>query len=185
MRRRVMALFTLLVLMAVTALPATAHQEQHEHDGAHNVDRQLAKLRISTVKFFWIENAERAGYQLGYIQPFPLNGCIAHPTDPTQGAMGYHWFNHDMIHDTELDPRRPEGLVYAPMSNGRLRLAAVEWIVPRDLWEAEGNTEPPELLGHELHILNPALGWYILHAWVWMYNPSGVFNDWNPRVDCD
>jgi hypothetical protein len=125
---------------------------------------------------------EKAGYQLGYIEPFLLDGCIAHPSD---GAMGYHYFNHDMIHDTKLDPRRPEGIVYAPKRNGKLRLAAVEWIVPKDLWEAAGNTEPPTVLGQELHILNPALGWYILHAWVWMYNPSGVFSDWNPKVVCD
>ena len=35
-----------------------------------------------------------------------------------------------------------------------------------------------------MHILNPALGWYVAHAWVWMDNPSGVFADWNPDVDC-
>jgi hypothetical protein len=182
MRRRILAVFTLIALLMVTALPATAHRGHHDRDRADHVYWQLAKLRRSTVKYFRISNAERAGYQLGYIEPFLLDGCIAHPTD---GAMGYHWFNHDMIHDTELDPRRPEGLVYAPKSNGRIRLAAVEWIVPKDLWEAEGNTEPPELFGQELHVLNPALGWYILHAWVWMYNPSGVFSDWNPRVICE
>lgn len=43
---------------------------------------------------------------------------------------------------------------------------------------------PPTVLGHEMHILNPALGWYVAHAWVWMDNPSGVFADWNPDVDC-
>jgi len=36
----------------------------------------------------------------------------------------------------------------------------VEWIVPVDAWEAAGNTEPPSVLGQELHVLNPALGWY-------------------------
>lgn len=184
MRRRMTAVFAMLALMTVTALPATAHHREHRPDSADNVHRQLAELRKSTVKYFWISNAERADYQLGYVEPFLLNGCIAHPSDPAQGAMGFHWFNHDMIHDTELDPRRPEGLVYAPMSNGKLRLAAVEWIVPKALWD-EGNTEPPELFGQELHVLNPALGWYILHAWVWMHNPSGMFSDWNPRVDCD
>jgi hypothetical protein len=35
-----------------------------------------------------------------------------------------------------------------------------------------------------MHILNPALGWYILHAWVWKNNPAGMFEDWNPTVTC-
>jgi hypothetical protein len=176
--RRLFTLMTLIGLLAALAVPVVAHNGTHT-DGKH---RDLAKLRAATAKFHRIGAVERAGYQLGYIEPFLLDGCIAHPTD---GAMGYHYFNHDMIHDTKLDPRRPEGIVYAPKRNGKLRLAAVEWIVPKDLWEAEGNTEPPTVLGQELHILNPALGWYILHAWVWMYNPSGVFSDWNPKVVCD
>lgn len=100
--------------------------------------------------------------------------------------MGFHWFNHDMIHDTEVDPLRPEAMVYAPRANGKTKLAAVEWVVPKDLWEAEHGVgaPPPTVLGHELHILNPALGWYVAHAWVWLDNPSGTFADWNPDVDC-
>jgi len=100
--------------------------------------------------------------------------------------MGFHWFNHDKIHDTTVDPYHPEALVYAPRRNGSLRLAAVEWVVPKNLWEAEHGVgaPPPTVLGHEMHILNPALGWYVAHAWVWMHNPSGVFSDWNPSVDC-
>lgn len=133
------------------------------------------------MRYHRTERAERAGYQLGYQEPFLLDHCIAHPTD---GAMGYHWFDHDGIHDLELDIRRPEGLVYEPLPNGKLRLVAVEWIVPAADWHAAGNDGPPELLGQELHILNPALGWYILHAWVFKPNPSGVFSDWNPDVTC-
>jgi hypothetical protein len=141
----------------------------------------LARVRASTPRSHDVAPAEQAGYQLGYIEPFLLDHCIAHPTD---GAMGYHYFDHDGIHDTELDPRRPEGLVYEPRPDGTHRLVAVEWVVPKALWEAEGNVEPPTVLGHELHVLNPALGWYILHAWVWKPNPSGMFQDWNPDVDC-
>ena len=25
---------------------------------------------------------------------------------------------------------------------------------------------------------------YELHAWLWQHNPSGFFEDWNPRVTC-
>jgi hypothetical protein len=24
-----------------------------------------------------------------------------------------------------------------------------------------------------------------LHVWVWKHNPSGMFEDWNPTVNCD
>jgi hypothetical protein len=126
-----------------------------------------------------VEKAIEAGYQLGYHGL--VTGCIAHPTD---GAMGYHYFNWDLIDNPEIDPLAPEGLVYAPGPNGQLRLVAVEWVVPQTVWEDAGNVEPPTVLGEELHILNPALGWYIEHAWVWYDNPSGVFADWNPRVSC-
>ena len=36
----------------------------------------------------------------------------------------------------------------------------------------------------EMHILVPAVGFYILCAWIWEKNPSGIFSDWNPRVTC-
>jgi hypothetical protein len=59
----------------------------------------------------------------------------------------------------------------------------VEFIVPAAAWDGAGNTEPPMVLGHPLH-LNAALGVYVLHAWIWKHNPGGMFNDWNPKVSC-
>jgi hypothetical protein len=141
----------------------------------------LAEVRAATAKFHRVEVAEQAGHQLGWKAPFLITGCIAHPTD---GAMGYHWFNHAAIEDIALDPLQPEALVYEALPNGKLHLVAVEWIVPADAWHAAGNEGPPSVLGQELGILNPALGWYILHAWLWKPNPSGMFNNWNPDVDC-
>ncbi len=74
--------------------------------------------------------------------------------------------------------------MYAPGPNGQLRLVAVEWVVPGNVWDGTGATVPPSVLGQNLHILNPVLGWYIQHAWIWQPNPSGIFSDWNPEVDC-
>jgi len=163
---------TLAIVAAVAMPSATAAAE-----GASD----LAEVRAATARYHRVEVAEEAGHQLGYIAPFLLDHCIAHPTD---GAMGYHYFDHDGIHDITLDPLRPEGLVYEPGPDGQLNLVAVEWIVPVSAWEAAGNTEPPSVLGQEMHVLNPALGWYILHAWVWKHNPSGMYQDWNPEVVC-
>lgn len=61
--------------------------------------------------------------------------------------MGYHWFNHTAIEDVTLDALRPEGLVYESLPNGKLRLLAVEWIVPAEAWHDAENEEPPTVLG--------------------------------------
>jgi len=138
----------------------------------------LAQLRRATALFHRVEVAQAAHYHT-----LPnLAHCIQ---NPGVGAMGYHYFNTDLIDDVSPpDPLRPEGLVYAPGPNGQLQLAAVEWVVPSGPWHAAGNTTPPTVHGIPMHILNPALGWYILHAWVWKHNPAGMFEDWNPTVTC-
>jgi hypothetical protein len=83
-----------------------------------------------------------------------------------------------------VDPLRPAGLVYAPGPNRQLRLVAVEWVVPKAIWDGAGVTGAPSVLGTDLRSLNPVLNWYIHHASIWKPNPSGIFSDWNPEVDC-
>ena len=139
---------------------------------------ELAQVRRATAWFHRVESAQAAHYH-------PMAGldhCIA---KPGVGAMGYHYFNAELINDVSPpDPLRPEAMVYAPGPNGQLQLGAVEWVVPSGPWHAAGNIAPPTVLGHEMHILNPALGWYIHHAWVWKHNPAGMHEDWNPEVTC-
>ena len=94
--------------------------------------------------------------------------------------MGYHYINISIL-DTTVDLQNPEAMVYIPSPNG-LQLGAVEYIVPAEAWDAEYD-ELPELLGQHFH-LNEALGVYVLHAWIWKNNPSGMFEDWNPLVSC-
>jgi hypothetical protein len=93
--------------------------------------------------------------------------------------MGFHYGNPDLIDDTPQQ-FKPELLVYEPQKNGRLRLVAVEYIVPFDAWTSE---EPPSLHGIAFH-RNEAFGLWVLHAWIWKYNPDGIFADWNPRASC-
>ena len=146
----------------------------------------LAEVRRATAQFHRVEAAVEAGYELGYVNGAGstiITGCIAHPT---AGAMGYHYFNKELIDDLEVDVLRPEGLVYAPKPNGKLSLVAVEYVVPGPASKPSGpNQDPgPMVLGQEMHVLVPAVGWYIQHAWVWNHNPSGMFSDWNPEVIC-
>ncbi len=157
-----------LSLIAALTIPVAASADPGD----------LGAVRGATAKYHQVENAIADGYELGYNGI--ITGCIAHPT---AGAMGYHYFRADLIDDPAVDPLQPEGLVYEELPNGELKLVAVEWIVPGPV-PPDPTLEPPTVLGEDMHVLNPALGWYIHHAWVWKHNPSGIFSDWNPRVDC-
>jgi hypothetical protein len=135
----------------------------------------LLKLRSVNEKYQDIETVKAAGYSL-----VPdLDYCF---DNPGVGGMGYHYIDTASL-DTSLDPLKPEAMVYAPDPNGQLRLAAVEYIVPADKWDAEHSGELPMVLGQHLH-LNKELGVYVLHAWLWEKNPAGVFEDWNPKISC-
>jgi hypothetical protein len=135
----------------------------------------LARLRAATNQFHKTERAQAAGYDL----VSGLDHCF---DNPGIGGMGYHYINADML-DTTVDPLQPEAMVYAPGPNGKLKLAAVEFIVPAEAWDEAGMANPPSAYGHSFH-LNETLGVYVLHAWIWKNNPSGVFEDWNPKVSC-
>jgi len=155
------------VLFVILAIAATVVYAAGRDD--------LAKLRSATEKYRKIEAVQAAGYSL-----VPgLDHCF---NNPGVGDMGYHYINTDSL-DTTLDPLKPEAIVYAPMKDGELQLAAVEFIVPAEPWDAAGNIEPPMLLGQHFH-LNENLGVYVLHAWIWKNNPLGIFEDWNPNVSC-
>jgi len=135
----------------------------------------LAPVRSATAQFHRTEAAQQAGYDLveGVDYCFESEGV---------GGMGYHYINLGIL-DLTVDALQPEAMVYAPGPNGQLQLGAVEFIVPAADWDAAGNTEPPSVLGQSFH-LNEALGLYVLHAWIWRHNPSGMFEDWNPEVSC-
>jgi hypothetical protein len=172
--RRIALRLGLAVLVLAPMAPATASSGQDD----------LAEVRQVTAQFHRVEAALDAGYELGYVNGDGvriITGCIAHPT---AGAMGYHYFNKELIDDLEVDVTKPEGLVYERGPNGQLKLVAVEYIVPGAGSNPPGVSEPPSVLGMDMHILVPAVGWYIQHAWVWKHNPSGMFEDWNPEVVC-
>ncbi len=136
---------------------------------------QLAQLRAATAQFHQTEAAYAAGYTL-----VPgLDYCF---NNPGVGGMGVHLIKTSSL-DLTVDTLQPEAMVYQPGPKGQLQLVAVEYIVPAAAWDAAGNTQPPSVLGQSFH-LNSGLGVYILHAWIWRENPSGMFQDWNPKVAC-
>ncbi|MBN8490279.1 MAG: hypothetical protein J0M00_02460 [Burkholderiales bacterium] len=150
--------------------------------GAFNLHKLLAEVRKATAPFNDVNTAIAANYV-----KFPdLTGdCVA---QPGQGGMGIHYLNSALV-DAELDPLRPELLVYHQGIGGSLELAALEYVVPQPVWDAL-HAQPPSLFGHPFHLLRVpnryglATPLYTLHVWAWEHNADGLFNDWNRRVNC-
>jgi hypothetical protein len=166
-RRAVLAGVTVLAvaIAATLAVPYAADANQ----------RDLAGVRAAVAPYHDVDHAMADGW--GPVEQ--LDHCFE---DDELGGMGYHLIDASRL-DTNLDPRRPEALVYVPQANGDLRLGAVEWIVPAYAWDAQGHASPPTMLDQHLH-LNEDLGVYVLHAWIFERNPAGMFEDFNPRVSC-
>jgi hypothetical protein len=157
---------------------SVVHATSAGDGGAAMPTSQLAALRGATARFHRVEAAVAEGY-------VPFGGCFSDPGGT--GAMGFHYVNDALVADPAIDPLRPELLVYAARPSGGLRLVAVEWITFVSAWHGAGQLSPPSLFGREFHI-NPTLlaePFYLLHAWIWKHNPSGMFADWNPHVSCE
>jgi len=116
----------------------------------------LAALRNATAKYHDIDKtlaSDRVDLRL----------CVDH--------MGQHYAKPPF--DATVDPLNPEAMVYADDGTGHLRLVAVEWVA------TQKNTDVID--GQDLHF-NPAVGLWVLHAWIWSPNPDGMFADMNPRI---
>jgi hypothetical protein len=185
---------TVLAAAAVALIPSVASADEkataHVHPAhAVGLEDELAQVRAATARFHRVEEAIAAGYELGWVNGAGvriITGCVAHPT---AGAMGYHYINAELMDDLAVDPLAPEALVYAPAPEGGLKLVAVEWIVRGPQSNPPGvpaGAPPPTVLGMDMHILVPPPGpaFYLMHAWIWMNNPAGMFADWNPEVTC-
>ncbi len=139
---------------------------------------QLASVRAATAQFHSLDAAKAAGYGEFYI-------CTDHVTD---GTMGQHYVKGDLVADGAIDALRPEALVYEPKADGGYRLVGVEYVVFREAWDA-AHDDPPSLFGRTFTVIEAGNrfglpDFYELHAWIWRPNPSGMFNDWNPKVSC-
>ena len=155
----------------------TAGSAQHHTPATNNA---LVKIvREATERFRDVAVAEAEGYHLMF-------GCVS---GPDAGAMGLHYVNLDLVGDGELDPAKPEIVIYEPASNGRLRLIGADFLVFADAWDKKG-VGTPQLMGQLLHLFEspnrfglPAF--YTLHVWAWKENPTGMFVNWHTKVSCE
>jgi hypothetical protein len=138
-----------------------------------DVEKDLAALRRVTARFHDFDVAKHAGWSA------PITPCM---TDPGgAGGMGFHYGNTIFI-DGTAHVETPQLLLYEPEKNGRLRLVAVEYIIPYSFHSRDAAA--PRLFNQDFQQVDSFHLWG-LHAWVWRENPSGMFASWNPRVNCD
>jgi hypothetical protein len=195
LKKIMLSLLTITGLLACTAAspeqkatipsspePGESTPQDLDPRGDHLPQGDLAKLRQDTLPYRDDINAAcAAGFRLGINGN--VKGCIS---NPTLGAMGYHYSLQARFDDPKIDENEPEVLVYRVAADGSLKLGAVEWVVPKEAWEAAhgAGADPPMVYGRRLSVINPVLNWYVAHAWVWEGNPSGVMSDWNPNESC-
>jgi hypothetical protein len=133
--------------------------------------RDSARLRAATAAFRSLDSAVAAGY------PGDQPVCLA---NPTQGGMGYHHINEKLLDDS-IEIERPEILVYGRTKNGDYVLNGVEYYVPYSAHPRE--LPAPTVMGQKLKAFDRGKFWY-RHVWIWLENPKGLFEDWNPKVTC-
>ena len=136
-------------------------------------------VRDATERFSDVAAAEAEGYQLMF-------GCVS---GPDSGAMGLHYVNLPLVVDGELDPWRPEIVIYEPTPNGKPRLVGADFLVFADAWDQKG-IGTPQLMGQLLHLFESPNRFglptfYTLHVWAWKENPTGMFVNWHSKISCE
>lgn len=153
---------------SMTSGAAFAHEdtgsEPPEHAPPPAALVQIENARAATARFLDVGQAEREGYvDIGLFVP----------------SMGWHYLKESLVDDT-FDAADPELLVYADdPCGGKRQLVAVEYAVPL----AVSRRAPSGFIGHaDAWEVNDEFGLWTLHAWIWEYNPDGVFAPLNLRV---
>jgi len=169
------------------AVGARAQKPQPAAPGHHETaaDRKgpssefVSAVRAATERFKDVAVAEAEGYSLMF-------GCVS---GPDWGAMGLHYVNLALVADGQLDPARPEIVIYEPLPNGRVRLIGADYLVFAGDWH-KTNQATPELGGQLMHLIESPNRYglpdfYTLHVWAWKENPTGTFSNWHSKVSCD
>jgi len=169
--------FAPFVLGAVIAVNFVACKKDHGHPESEldAIDRsskglsaeaiaQLKAAKAATVKYRSLEAAKADGYT---------------DINVVQQNMGFHYLKAALA-DTVFNPEQPEILVYNKQHDGSIQLVAVEYAVPIPLTP---NKAPEGFDGKSDNwSYSTVFNLWLLHAWVWEYNPQGIFNPTNPMV---
>ena len=158
-----------------------------------DVNSLLAQLRNLTAPYHYITGTSVTIPGLGTYEA----------ASPCDEQMGIHYVNYALASDLVVNELTPEILLYVPEGGG-FRLVGVEYFMvaigtygtytgpwfgmelPAG-WAWLGTT--PTLYGRpmdgpmEPHA--PGMPWHFdFHAYIWVANPEGIFEEWNPNVKC-
>lgn len=136
------------------------------------LSREINSLKAATNRYHDFNAARADGYGT------KLTDCMV---DSSLGGMGLHYAKTTLINGS-VAVTTPQVLLYEPQTDGSLQLVAVEYIIPYTLHSRDST--PPVLFGQPFK-QNDTFQLWGLHAWVWRDNPSGLFADWNPHVNCN
>ncbi len=153
---------------------------------------QLDVVREATEKYTDIEEALADGY--------------VQSTEEVAN-MGAHFVQPWRMLDGKFDPKRPEILLYTGDEEDNWTLVGTSFVLPLnvvgpdhpdafagplDNWHVhyelctgsdfDSRSSTEEECEEDGGTWVPVYGWMI-HAWVWVDNPLGVFNMWNPNVE--
>jgi hypothetical protein len=156
-------------VIALACAPLATPQDDH------SVAAFIESARAATAKYQDRSVAIADGYrQIG--SDFP--------------AMGEHWINIGLLFDGKFDAAHPEVLTYAVVS-GRPQLLGVAYVLPllqgesapdwpasKEAWHDHFRTVEDETMQPQHHAAGqagdaPRLA--MLHAWIWLANPAGMF----------
>ena len=160
-------------------------------DDLSRLVEQLDTVRAATEKFRDVDVALKAGYR--------------QVTEQVPN-MGAHFVHPILSLDGKFDPTRPEILLYVRDDDGEWELVGTSFVQalhlagfdhpeafagPLDNWHVHyelctgptfnSRSATQAECRRDGGVWVPAYGWMI-HAWVWVDNPLGVFTMWNPNI---
>jgi hypothetical protein len=156
-------------LAATAALASDGMVMDHDMSLGHKKPPALAILQLdqakdATAKYLDVDKAVADGYvDIGLFIP----------------NMGWHYMKESIL-DENFEWTKPELLVYADdPCGGKRKLVAIEYAVPFAL----SKRAPSGFVGRaDEWDANQTFKLWTLHAWVYEFNPDGVFAPMNPRV---
>ena len=173
-----------VVVVALCTLPSRALAQ----DTAPQVPGDMEGVRTALAKYQDYNQSEADYYMaIGCIFYGDLEGHAGQMFGEVPGQMTM--WSYPNFQDDELDPEKPEALIYEQNKEGEYQLAAAVW-----MQKAGPDTERPKLFGREFDgpvkaekatpLQRVSFVTYELHAWLWKENPDGVFTRTNPSLPC-
>ncbi len=127
---------------------------------------EINLLRAATESFDTFSEATAAGWDTD------ITGYVS--------GMGHHYLREELV-DDNFEITRPEVVLFAPDENGDMQFVAVEYAVPLDPTSSSG---PPEGFTGDSDVwsVNPNGDMWVLHVWVELSNPDGLFHPTNSEL---